>query len=194
MHRFMLRLAQVMAILGGIVLVALIMLTCASVLGREVNALLQTDFVEGAAPGLAAAILSTGIGPINGDFELVEAGIAFSIFAFFPLTQITAGHATVDIFTARFSEGSNRWLRAITEAAFAAVLILIAVQLFQGMLSKRQYGETSFLLQFPIWWAFAASAFGAIVAAACGVYMAAVRFLEAVQRKVIVPSGAGADH
>lgn len=194
MHRFMMRLAQAMAILGGFVLGLLILLTCASIVGREFNAFLNGDLMQGVAPALADAILATGIGPINGDFELVEAGIAFSIFAFIPLTQVTAGHATVDIFTAHFPEAVNRWLRAVIEIAFAAVLVLIAVQLFQGMLSKKQYGETSFLLQFPVWWAFAASFFGAAVAAICGVYMAVVRAAEAVAGRVIVPEGPEADH
>ncbi len=193
MHRFMLRLAQAMAIAGGLVLSLLILLTCVSIIGRELNALLNGDFIQGIMPGVADAILATGIGPINGDFELVEAGIAFSIFAFIPLTQVTAGHATVDIFTSTFPAGLNRWLRAVIEVAFAAVLVLIAMQLFQGMMSKLQYGETSFLLQFPVWWAFAASFFGAAIAAFCGVYMAGVRIAEAVQGRVIL-SGGGAEH
>ena len=194
MHRFMLRLAQAMAIAGGLVLVALILLTCASILGREINAFLNGDLMQGLAPGLAEAILSTGVGPINGDFELVEAGIAFSIFAFIPLTQVTAGHATVDIFTAGLPEWLNRWLRMIIEIAFAAVLVLIAWRLFEGMMSKRQYGETSFLLQFPVWWAFAASFVAAAVAALCGVYMAGIRIAEAVQGRVIVADGPEAEH
>ena len=33
------------------------------------------------------------------DYELVEAGVAFAIFAFIPLCQIYGSHATVDIFT-----------------------------------------------------------------------------------------------
>jgi hypothetical protein len=41
----------------------------------------------------------TTFGPVKGDFEVVEAGIAFSIFAFLPICQLHGGHATVDIFT-----------------------------------------------------------------------------------------------
>ncbi len=194
MHRFMLRLAQAMAIAGGLVLSALILLTCASIAGREINAFLNGDLMQGVAPGLADAILATGIGPVNGDFELVEAGIAFAIFAFIPLTQITAGHATVDIFTARFPPGVDRWLRMVVEIAFAAVLVLIAWRLFEGMRSKLQYGETSFLIQFPVWWAFAASFFGAAVSALCGLYMAGVRIAEALKGRAILTEGPGAEH
>jgi hypothetical protein len=44
------------------------------------------------------------------------------------------------------------------------VLILISWRLYEGLLSKMSNGETTFLLQFPIWWAYAAS-FAASVAA-----------------------------
>ncbi len=194
MHRLMLRLAQAMAIAGGLVLSALILLTCASIVGREVNALLNGETMQMMIPGLANAILATGIGPVNGDFEILEAGVAFAIFAFIPLTQLTAGHATVDIFTARMSPGAMRILRAVIEVVFAAVLVLIAVQLYDGMLSKRQNNETTFLLQFPIWWSYAASLVAAVVAAICAVYIAGVRIAEAVQGRVIVPDGPEAEH
>lgn len=194
MYRVMLRMAQAMAVAGGLVLTVLILLTCASILGRELNAVLNGDAVQAAMPSLAEAVLATGIGPINGDFELVEAGIAFAIFAFIPLTQITAGHATVDIFTARLPDGANRWLRALVDILFAGILVLIAVQLFHGMESKRQYGETTFLLQFPIWWAYAASLFGAVMAALCGVYVALVRVIEAARGRAILPDGPEPEH
>ena len=194
MHRLIRRLAEAMAIAGGIVLSVLILLTCASIIGREANAFLNGDLMQSAMPGIANWILSTGIGPVNGDFELVEAGVAFAIFAFIPLTQITAGHATVDIFTARLGPRSLRLLRAVIEIVFAAVLILIAVQLFGGMLSKREHNETTFLLQFPTWWSYAASLVAASAAALCGVYMAGVRVAEAMTGRVIVADGPEADH
>lgn len=194
MHKLIYGLARIMAILGGLVLTLLILLTCVSILGRSLNGILHGDMMERIAPGFSTWLLDLGVGPINGDFELVEAGVAFAIFAFLPLCQITAGHASVDIFTARLPAGVQRFLRAATEVLFAVVLILIAWRLFEGMASKRGYGETTFLLQFPIWWAYAASLVGAIVAAGVGVYMALVRLAELLTGRVIVADGAGADH
>jgi TRAP-type C4-dicarboxylate transport system permease small subunit len=40
---------------------------------------------------------------------------------------------------------------------------IITWRLFLGMLDKRSYGETSFILQFPVWWGYAASLLGAAV-------------------------------
>jgi len=182
-------LARGMAVVGGTVLSLLIALTCLSVLGRFLNSFLHNQ-VEFFAPGVAKWFLDLGIGPITGDFELVEAGVAFAIFAFLPICQITAGHASVDVFTNLLPRRANRFMIMVTEIVFGAVLVLIAWKLFDGMLSKRRYGETTFLLQFPIWWAYAASLFAAVTAAIAGVYMAWVRVIEFLLGKSII-QGAG---
>lgn len=193
LHRIMLFLARLMAILGGFVLSALVVLTCVSVLGRGINTILHSDFFENFAPGLAETLLATGVGPVLGDFELVEAGVAFSIFAFLPFCQITAGHATVDIFTSRFPISVNRFIQMIVEMVFAIVLIVIAWRLYEGMMSKKAYNETTFLLQFPIWWSYALSLSAAVLAAVVGLYMAAVRVIEFATMRTIVAS-AEVDH
>ncbi|MCP5075552.1 MAG: TRAP transporter small permease [Rhodobacteraceae bacterium] len=185
MHRLIDKLARAMAVAGGVVLSLLIILTCLSVLGRVLNTFLHRQ-VEAFAPEVAKWFLDLGVGPITGDFELVEAGVAFAIFAFIPLCQITSSHASVDIVTNKMPLGANRFLAMVTEIVFAVVLILIAWKLFDGMLSKRRYGETTFLLQFPIWWAYAASLFAAITAAIAGAYMAAVRTIEFLFRKTVI--------
>lgn len=187
-HRIMMFLARFMAILGGLVLSALVILTCVSVLGRGMNTFLHWDVIQNAMPGLAERLLDTGVGPVLGDFELVEAGIAFSIFAFIPLCQITAGHASVDIFTSKFPLRVNRFIQMIVEIIFAAVLIVIAWRLYAGMMSKMGYNETTFLLQFPIWWAYAISLVAAVLSAVVGTYMALVRILEFATMRTIVTS------
>ena len=193
MHRLIERLAQFMAILGGIVLSLLIILTCVSVAGRLLNTALHGT-IGSIAPGLSKWALDLGIGPVNGDFELVEAGVAFAIFAFLPLCQFTSGHAVVDVFTSRMSSKANQVLRMISEIVFAAVLVLIAVQLASGMLSKLRFGENTFILQFPVWWGYAASLSAAIVAAIVGVYMAGVRIYEVATGLRISEDPGGANH
>ncbi len=190
MRSFMMGLARLMALLGGFILTLLIVLTCVSILGRLLNGFFHGAFMQSIAPGVANWMIELGIGPVNGDFELVEAGVAFAIFAFIPLCQITAGHASVDILTNRFSPRLNRFLRMVTEIAFAGVLILIAWKLYDGMLSKMRYNETSFLLQFPVWWAYAASLIGAVVAALVGGYMALVRVFEWATGRTVFADGA----
>ena len=192
-HRMMMRLARFMAILGGLVLTALIVLTCVSVLGRGINTFLHWDVIETAMPGLSKSLLDWGVGPILGDTELVEVGMAFAILSFFPFCQITAGHATVDIFTANFPAKVNRVLQAITDIVFAGVLILIAARLWAGMEGKMDYNETSFLLQYPIWWGFAAAFAAAAAASVVGIYVAIMRVIEMMTARMIIEGG-GAEH
>ena len=185
MHQFIDKLARSMAMLGGMVLTLLILLICVSVLGRSLNTLLHGWFGQ-MAPGFSNWLLELGVGPINGDFEIVEGGVAFAIFAFLPLCQLNSGHAVVDIFTSKLSPRINRVLRMLTEMVFATVLVLISVQLFGGMLAKLRFGENTFILQFPVWWGYAASLCAAVVAAIVGIYVAAMRTRECVFGKEIL--------
>jgi hypothetical protein len=75
--RLMRSLAAFLAILGGLILVIVILTTVTSVAGR--------------------ALLWIGLGPIRGDFELVELGTGFAVFSFLPWVQINRQHASVEI-------------------------------------------------------------------------------------------------
>ncbi|WP_050526655.1 TRAP transporter small permease [Pseudorhodobacter aquimaris] len=190
MHGFFLGVSRGFAYLGGLVLGALIVMICASVLGRALADVAHDMVAAGWFPSVAEAVLEAGIGAVKGDFELVEAGIAFAIFAFLPLCHITGGHAAVDVFTRRLPPRADRILRAITEVVFAAVLLLIAVQLAAGTQSKWRTGQTTFLLQFPLWWAYGASLLAASVAALVATYMAVMRVIELWLGRDILPEAA----
>ncbi len=192
MHRVFLTLARIAAILGGVILTALIVLTVVSVTGRGLNTLMHFLLDTNVLPGFAQSMLDLGVGPVLGDFELVEAGMALCIFAFLPLAQITSAHATVDILTSRFPVRLNRVLVAAWEVLFAVVLIVIAYKLEDGMQGKMRYNETTMLLQFPVWWAYAASLAGAIIASIIAVYVAVARVAEAATGRVILFTDGGA--
>ena len=63
-HRAMMTVCRAMALVGGLVLIALITLVCVSILGRALNGLLHSmgDFA------LAQTLLDLWIGPVTGDF------------------------------------------------------------------------------------------------------------------------------
>jgi TRAP-type C4-dicarboxylate transport system permease small subunit len=136
-------LARLLAGLGGLCLCVLTVMTVASVTGRELALL--------------------GLGPIPGDFELVEAGMTFAVFAFLPWCHLQRGNVSVEIFTSGLGPRFNRVIDVISESLMLAFALLIAWRHFLGMLDKRAYGETTFILQFPIWWAYAAGMVGAAV-------------------------------
>jgi len=194
MYRFFFGLSRLMAVVGGIVLSALIVMVCVSITGRALNGFLHADMMQAMLPGLAEWLIDLGVGPVNGDFELVEAGIAFAIFSFLPYCQITSGHAVVSIFTDWLPMRAQQVLRMLIEILFALVLVVIAVQLKDGMDSRIRSGQTTFLLQFPIWWAYALSLVGATIAAAVGVYMALIRTAEALTGRELIADDMGAEH
>ena len=173
------RAARLMALLGGLVLCALVALTCISVLGRGMNGLAHGTVLTDLAPGLARW-LAAHTGPVTGDYELIEAGIAFAIFAFLPICQLKGGHATVDIFTSRLPPRANRALAAMWEGVLALVIIVIGCQLFMGLTDKLDNGQTTFLLQMPLWWAYGASFAAAGVAGLVGIYSTAMRMRAAL--------------
>ena len=203
MHRFFLGLSRGMAIAGGFMLSILVAIVVLSILGREASSILHGDYFQSSMKGLADWLLAVrlpglwgdiSLGPVTGDYELVEAGVAFAIFAFLPLAQVSGAHAVVDIFTSWLPERPHRVLLALIEIAFAAVLVIIAVQLWDGTMSKMHRHQTTFLLQFPLWWAYAASLAGAVMAAIVAIYMALVRSAEALTGRKMVADATGAEH
>lgn len=178
MHKLIHLLARGLALIGGIALVLLIAITVISIVGRTGATLAYSEFVQSSLTVLSDALVASGIGPINGDFEMVEMGIAFAIFCFLPWCQLTSGHATVDLFTSALPERVNRFLIFFWEVVLALAIILIAWRLGVGMSDKMRYGETTFLLQVPVWYGFAASFAASIAAALVAIYVAAIRGIE----------------
>ncbi|SDJ17115.1 TRAP transporter small permease [Aliiruegeria lutimaris] len=188
------RLARFMAVLGGIVLTLLVILTCLSVLGRGLNTFGHSAFLTSLSESAAHALIASGVGPITGDFELVEAGIAFAIFAFLPYAQLHHAHATVDIFAASFPHWFNRFLIVFWEFVLSAIILLLTWRLFAGMQGKMSNGEITFLLQFPVWWAYAASFVAAVTASIVAIYCAIARILDVVTGGSHLPHSEGAHH
>ncbi|MGJ8622306.1 MAG: TRAP transporter small permease [Yoonia sp.] len=171
LHRIITKMAEVMALLGGVVLCLLVLMVCTSIAGRAISDLAFDGFLG----SFGTWLLGLGVGPILGDFELVEAGIAFAIFAFLPLTQLSGAHAKVDVFTSGMGTGVNRALATFWSVVMAVVIVLITWRLSVGMFEKMRYGETTFLIQLPIWWAYAASLAAAISASIVSIYCALAR-------------------
>lgn len=170
LHSTVKRLAQSVAIIGGVILTALVLLTTASIIGRELN------FVP-------------GLDEIKGSYELTEAGVAFAIFAFLPICQFHGGHATVDVFTMGLGHRANQVIRAFWEIILTAVIIFISLRLYDGMLRYYNNGETTLFLQFPVWWSYAASVAASAIACLVALYTTYARLSEAVTGRPILTEG-----
>ncbi|MGG7645955.1 TRAP transporter small permease [Rhodovulum sp. YNF3179] len=118
------------ALLGGLILMAVVAMNVLSVLG--------------------------GIfwKPFPGDFEMTQMGVAVAAFAFLPFCQLTDANVTADIFTAR---ASPRWVAGFRFAASLVAMLFAALlvwRMYLGMMDQREYGYTTTILQVPIWIAF----------------------------------------
>ena len=178
---FVTQISRLTSLIGGFMLATLISLTCFSVAGRVLNSFLHSELVQNIAPDLASFLIEAGIGPIMGDYELLEAGMAGVIFAFMPLCQLQAGPAIVAIFTDKMPATFQSVLMFIIEIIFALTLILVAWQLGNGLGDKYRSHETTALLELPIWYGYAAALIMAYVAgfvAICRVYYEGIALLS----------------
>ena len=79
------------------------------------------------------------------------------------------------MFTSGLGDRSNGGLAPFWSVVMAGIIVLITWRLFIGMQDKIRYGETTYLIQFPIWWAYAASLGAAMTASIVSLYCAAMR-------------------
>lgn len=152
------RLAEGTALAGGLVLVALVAMICVSIAGR--------------------ALTGLGLAPIPGDYELIELGIGFAVFASLPWCHLNRGHASVDLLAPAFGPAANRVLDALIDLVVLATALLLTWRLALGMLDKKRYLETTLILRIEVWPGYAL----ALAAAAVFCVVAAWRAGESVWR------------
>ncbi|MDO5625043.1 MAG: TRAP transporter small permease [Pseudomonadota bacterium] len=156
MNQWIYTLARWLARVGGAVLVALTAMTVVSIIGRSLTGL--------------------GLGPVRGDFELVEMGSALAVFCFLPWCHLKRGHAVVDMLWRSYPAGLRRFLDIATQALMLAVWLLLTWRMAVGMQDYMGNGETTFILQMPVWWGYAPC----VVAAVLGCVVYAWTLLEAL--------------
>jgi TRAP-type C4-dicarboxylate transport system permease small subunit len=126
-----------MAWIGAFVLALLAAMSVLSIAGRALSGL--------------------GFGPVPGDFELVEAGAALAVFCFLPWAHLKRGHAVVDLLWRAYPAPLRRGLEIASDAMMAGVWVLLIWRMGVATLDYRANGEVTFILQFPVWWGYAAS-------------------------------------
>ncbi|MFL5225042.1 MAG: TRAP transporter small permease [Microvirga sp.] len=133
-HSPVARVARALAIVGGLLSVASALLVTTSVTLRWL-----------------------GFGSINGDFELVQIGVALSVFCFLPLTQARRGNIMVDTFTAWLPLRVQRAMDAFWDFVYAGFMALTAWCLMNGARDALASGLTSAMLGLNLWPVFAAT-------------------------------------
>lgn len=119
------------ALLGGLVLLALVLFTVAS-------AISNLFFNK----------------PFPAEYDLAKHGVAIAAFAFLPYCQITYGNVTVDIFTERASARAKAAMVVLASAIAAAFAALLFRQMWLGMFDFIEYREVMISIRLPLWTAF----------------------------------------
>lgn len=121
-------LARLCAVLAGVLLTVITLMTCASLIGRN----------------------TTGW-TIVGDFELAGSAAGAAIALFMPWCQLRRGHIMVDFFTARASVATQRRLDRFGALLLAAVMALMTWRTTLGGLNAWSSQAGSMMLGFPDW-------------------------------------------
>ncbi len=149
------RVSRGFAFLGGATLLAMTVMSVASVVGRALFAK-----------------------PVVGDFELVQIGCAIAVAACLPYCQMRRGHVIVDFFTAGASLRARGALDAFGALLLGACAALVAWRMLAGAASYRDSGETSMLLGIPTWWAYVPMIGSFALLSLTGLYTAIVHWRE----------------
>ncbi len=146
--RMLLAVAKNVAIAGGLVFVALVVMSIVSIVGRKLVAT-----------------------PVPGDVELLQMCAAFASSAFFAYCHLVNGDVKVDFFTHNLAPAKVAALDAFGSLLVGLFGLLVAWRTGAGALAVKEVGETSAVLGWPMWIAQLLMVPGFLLLAAAGFYM-----------------------
>lgn len=133
------------AFCGGVMLLAVVLITTASVAGRYLFSM-----------------------PIPGVYDITEFACGVAILLFFPFCEISYGNIKAEFFTDSLREGWKQVLNLVSEIAFLAVAVLLAWRFVIGGMKRFADGQTYMELGMPLWWGYVPGAFAmALLAVVC---------------------------
>jgi len=148
--RVLLAVSKWTAIAGGLVFTAIVVMSVVSIVGRKV----------------ASA-------PVPGDVELLQLGAAFASAAFFAYTHLMHGDVRVDFFTNGLAPARRAFLDALGSLLVGLFGALIAWRAWAGAMTVKEAGETSAILELPVWIAQVLMVPSFVLLALAGFYMCA---------------------
>ncbi len=161
--------ARLFAVLSGLVVCLLAVVTVYGIVTRELASL----------AGRAGIAALSWIRPLSGDFEIVALGCGIAIAAAMPYCQLVRGNVAVDLFTERLSGPAKARLGLIGDLLLAVIAALLAWRTLLGGLDAHGYGETTMVLRLPVAWGYFPIAASFALLAAVSLYTARQRWREA---------------
>lgn len=151
-------LAKFCAILAGVLLTAITLMTCVSLLGRN----------------------TMGV-TLVGDFELTGVATGAAIALFLPWCQLRRGNIIVDFFTAKASVKTNAGLDRLGALLLALAMGLLTWRTSVGGLNAFNTQSGTMMLGFPEWIVYAAMVPPLALTAAIGLWQGLNGFGDEVQ-------------
>lgn len=145
--RMLSALAHFCALLGGLLLTGITLMTCASLIGRN----------------------TTGW-TLVGDFELSAVTVGAAIALFMPLCQLRGGHIIVDFFTTRASRRTQSAMDRLGAVLLAAAFALLAWRTTLGGINAFETHSETTILGFPTWVTYAAMVPAFVLTAVIGLW------------------------
>jgi TRAP-type C4-dicarboxylate transport system permease small subunit len=149
-------LAKTCAVLAGVLLTGITLMTCVSLIGRN----------------------TTGW-TLVGDFELTGVATGAAIALFMPWCQWRRGNIIVDFFTTKASERTNEALDRLGAILLALCFALLAWRTTLGGINAWDTHSESQIRGFPLWVVYVAMVPPFALAAVIGVWQAIVGFAQA---------------
>lgn len=146
-------LAKLCAVLAGLLLTTITLMTCASLIGRN----------------------TVGI-TLVGDFELTGVAAGAAIAMFMPWCQVRRGNIIVDFFTTRASERTNAALDRLGALLLALAMALLSWRTVLGGLNAWQTQSGTMMLGFPEWLVYVCMVPPLVLTAVIGLWQALVGF------------------
>lgn len=144
------KLAKVSAILAGMLMTFITVMTCVSLIGRN----------------------TTGA-TLAGDFELTGVAAGAAIALFMPWCQLRRGNIIVDFFTAKASDQTNALLDRLGALLLGLVFALLAWRTSVGGLNAYTSQSGTMMLGFPEWVVYVAMVPPFILTTVIALYQAA---------------------
>lgn len=126
------RVARALALVAGLVLTAIAILTVVSIAMRA---------------GLNR--------PLRGDIEIIELLAAVAVFGFFPYCQARNANLRVRLFSDQLGARAQTILRVLELGTYSLVMGVVAWRMVLGGLDVRETGEVSMMIELPRWWGYA---------------------------------------
>ncbi len=146
--RLLFALAKGFAYAGGAVFIALVIMSVVSIVGRKLFS-----------------------APVPGDVEVLQLSAAFASASFFAYCHLMRGDVKVDFFTAHLTSGRRVLLDSAGSLLVGLLGAVLAWRTAAGALSLKEGGESSAILELPVWVAQALMVPSFILLALAGFYM-----------------------